>query len=152
MQETERLEDRESLEGVKSGEIASRLFDIAVAMRSDDARALGHSHRTELAKKSRDLLEKWLADNQGFKLDLSKLRTIVGSLNRFCSTFEGRYNRDNAWSALKEIQQRLNAYLGCLHEWDGLEVGQDEVGLYVICSRCGSKTRDLTNWKPPVEK
>lgn len=152
MHETERLEDRESLEGVESGQIAARLFEISVAMRSDEARHLGHDHRKDLAAKARGLLEKWLADNQGFKLDLSKLRMLIGRLNEYIREHKTLLQRDSHWPELEDIRQQLNAYVGCLHQWDGLEVGQDEVGLYVICSRCGSKTRDLTNWKPPVEK
>lgn len=151
MPETERLEDRESLEGVKSGEIASRLFDISVAMRSDEVRPLGHDHRKELATKARSLLDTWLADNQAFKQDLSKLRMLIGRLNEYIREHKALLRSDSHWPELKDIQQQLNAYLGCLHLWEGLEVGQDDEGLHVLCTRCGYTTRNLRDWGPPKE-
>jgi hypothetical protein len=152
MHEDEKLEDRESLEGVSAGMIAARMDDLSMSMRSQEAQALGPTFRQEQAAKMRGLLEKWLADNQAFKLDLSKLRGLVRRLNEYISKHKVLLSRDSHWRELEDIQQQLNAYTGCLHQWEGLEVSQDEQGLYVLCSRCGSTTRDLMHWVSPDKR
>jgi hypothetical protein len=149
MHEDERLEDRESLEGVSAGMIAARMDDLSVAMRSQEAQAIGAAFRKDLAARSRRLLEKWLADNQAFKLELSRLRVLISRLNEFGRRHETRFGSDSHWPEFRSILQQLNEYIGCPHEYDGLEVSQDEQGLYVLCSRCGSTTRDLMHWVSP---
>jgi hypothetical protein len=150
MHETEPLEDIKSLEGVEAARITWRLQQLYAHMRDNpDVIAAGPQATDAIVKKCRHILERWLADNQQAQLDLHMLRTLVGRLNTFCERHGSRYGRDSHWSELEDIRQKLNIYVGCLHPWQGVEAGEDEDGLFVICSKCGHTSHDLSNWKPP---
>jgi hypothetical protein len=95
------------------------------------------------ASSASELLEKWLGDNQ---VELPRVELISGHLHAFIRQHFSTITEEQR-TQLHGLMKELNGITGCLHPADGLEVGKDEIGVHVLCSRCPKITRDLKTWE-----